>query len=118
MVSITPIAAEKIKAYCSGSDKDVPSLRLYIEPGKCSGHQYGMDFNVTLSNEDLVFESEGLRVVVDAADLPYLEGVEIDYLNTLMKTGFDIKNPNATWTCTCGKSFTVAEESAASPGLH
>ncbi len=117
MISITPIAAEKIMAYCREQGKR-ETLRLYTEPGKCAGHQYAMDFNDSTSDGDLVFEAEGLRVIVDGSSIPYLEGAEVDYVNTLMKTGFEIKNPNAAWTCTCGKSFTVADETTAASGLH
>ena len=118
MISITPIAVEKIKAYCVDQGRDVSAFRIYIEPGKCAGHQYGMDFDAAFADGDLVFESDGLRIIVDSSSLPYLDGAEVDYVATLMKTGFEIRNPNAVWSCTCGKSFAVAEESAASSRLH
>ncbi len=118
MINITPVAVEKIKAFCIDQGRGVSAIRLYIEPGKCAGHQYAMDFDAAFSDGDLVFDSDGLRGIVDSSTLPYFDGAEVDYVATLMKTGFEIRNPNAAWTCTCGKSFTVAEESPASTGLH
>lgn len=118
MINITPSAAEKIIAYCTTQGRGAPAIRLYIEPGKCAGHQYGMDFDAAFSDGDLVIDSGGLRVIVDSSSIPYLDGAEVDYVATLMKTGFEIKNPNAAWTCTCGKSFTVADESPASTAVH
>ncbi len=117
MISITPAAVEKIRAYCREQGKQ-EALRLYTEPGKCAGHQYAMDFSDAVSDEDIAFETEGLKVIVDGSSIAYLDGAEVDYISTLMKTGFEIRNPKAAWTCSCGKSFATADEVATTSGLH
>src|SRR6266571_2638203 len=96
LVSLTPAAAVKIRALME-EDADVSVLRVAIEGGGCSGFQYG-----------------GVTFVVDAFSAPYLSGSRVDYLKTIQESGFKIDNPNATASCGCGHSFTVADD--ADPG--
>ncbi len=79
-------------------------LRVFVESGGCSGFEYGMSFD-QLKPDDNVFESEGVRVLVDPTSLAYLNGCNIDFDDGLHGKGFEIKNPNAQSTCGCGKSF-------------
>ena len=83
-------------------------LRVAIQGGGCSGFQYGLGFD-TVAEGDLELELEGVPVVVDPFSAPYLRGTTIDFLNTIEESGFKIDNPNATASCGCGHSFTVAE---------
>lgn len=79
-------------------------LRVFVESGGCSGFQYGMSFDEA-KPEDKELESEGVRMLIDPASLAYLDGSAIDFDDGLHGKGFEIKNPNATSTCGCGKSF-------------
>ncbi len=79
-------------------------LRVFVESGGCSGFEYGMSFDLP-KETDQVFESEGVRILVDPTSLAYLNGTSIDFDDGLQGKGFELKNPNAQSTCGCGKSF-------------
>ncbi|MGI9359853.1 MAG: HesB/IscA family protein [Paracoccaceae bacterium] len=82
------------------------ALRIAVEGGGCSGFQY----EISLGNpteEDLVIESDGEKVIIDAASLPFLENAIIDYADELIGARFVIENPNATSSCGCGTSFSI-----------
>ena len=82
------------------------ALRIAVEGGGCSGFQY----EISLGNpteEDLVIESDGEKVIIDAASLPFLENAVIDYADELIGARFIIENPNATSSCGCGTSFSI-----------
>jgi iron-sulfur cluster assembly accessory protein len=111
IVSLTPAAAAKITELLAG-EQDVSVLRVAIEGGGCSGFQYGLGFDRGAQEGDHEFESEGVTVVVDPFSAPYLMGARVDYLETIQESGFKIENPNATASCGCGHSFTVAEGEA------
>ena len=113
VVSLTESAAEKIKALMAQEpvgEADV--LRLAIRGGGCSGFEYALGFDRGPSEGDFEAESFGVRVVVDPFSAPYLEGVKVDYLETIQEAGFKIENPNAAASCGCGSSFTPAEGAA------
>ena len=111
LVSLTPAAAEKIRALMA-EDMDVSVLRVAIEGGGCSGFQYGLGFDRDAQEGDQEFECEGVKVVVDPFSAPYLAGARVDYLETIQESGFKIDNPNAVSSCGCGHSFQVAEGEA------
>lgn len=79
-------------------------LRVFVESGGCSGFQYGMSFDAP-KDGDIELASEGVPMLLDPASLAYLDGSTIDFDDGLHGKGFEIKNPNATSTCGCGKSF-------------
>lgn len=84
------------------------SLRLYVSGGGCGGFKYGMSFdNKTDVLNDFLIDKEGVKVVVDRESATYLEGTEIDYVDSLQGSGFTFTNPNAKSTCSCGQSFTA-----------
>ncbi|MDE3089794.1 MAG: iron-sulfur cluster insertion protein ErpA [Chloroflexota bacterium] len=109
MVTLAPIAAEKLTALLA--EKNLPGygLRVFVSGGGCSGFQYGMGFENTTEEGDFVFESSGVRVYLDSASAMYLEGASVDYVDSLMGGGFRIENPNAVSTCSCGQSFSSGE---------
>ncbi len=109
MVTLTPIAAQKLTALLA--EKNLPDygLRVFVSGGGCSGFQYGMGFENTTEEGDFVFESNGVRVYLDSASAMYLEGATVDYVDSLMGGGFRIENPNAVSTCSCGQSFSAEE---------
>lgn len=107
MVQLTPQAVSKVKELLAAEQKDGFGLRVAIQGGGCSGFTYGLTFENTQRPTDEVIEVEGLKVYVDAMSQMYLQGVKIDYLETLQGAGFKIDNPNSSGSCGCGSSFSV-----------
>jgi iron-sulfur cluster assembly accessory protein len=106
-VEVTPSAYEQVRKIMSREGKSEQALRLYVQGGGCSGLTYGMSFDRAETGDEVAFEREGLRVVVDRASAPLLDGLKVDYLLGLEASGFKIINPNAKATCSCGKSFSA-----------
>jgi len=105
-LTITPRA--ELKATSMLAEKGHPDglLRIYVVGGGCSGWQYGMAISDEIESEDVFIESSGgARIIVDQESAPMLAGAEIDYVEDLMKSGFNIYNPNAVASCACGTSF-------------
>jgi iron-sulfur cluster assembly protein len=87
---------------------DTHALRVFVKGGGCGGMQYGMTFDQAREGDE-VYEQHGLRVLVDATSLFYIDGANIDYIDNLMGGGFHIDNPQATSSCGCGSSFRTAK---------
>ena len=106
MVTITSSAAEKVKGILLQEEENLKEggLRIYVQGGGCSGFSYGMVLD-EVSEDDEVFEEQGVKVIIDPMSLRHLDGAQVDYKEDLMGGGFAIKNPNATTTCGCGQSF-------------
>ncbi|MGQ4808925.1 Protein HesB, heterocyst [Candidatus Entotheonellaceae bacterium PAL068K] len=104
MVTITESAAVKIKELMPADDTEY-ALRMRVVGGGCSGLQYQMQLEEEPGSNDKIVTSNGITVVIDVKSAVYLAGAEVDYLNSLMESGFKITNPNATTTCGCGQSF-------------
>jgi len=104
MISLTPQAVQKIQSLEEGISDDGKFLRIFVEPGGCSGLEYGMSFDLRKEDDELL-ESSGVRVLMDPTSLSYLDGSEVDFDDGLNGKGFEIRNPNAETTCGCGKSF-------------
>ena len=117
LIFLTPVAAAKVKELLAEEGDEALVLRVAIQGGGCSGFQYGLGFD-TVAEGDVQLDLEGVPVVVDPFSAPYLSGTTIDFLNSIQESGFKIDNPNATASCGCGHSFTVAEgeEPAADAG--
>jgi iron-sulfur cluster assembly accessory protein len=113
MINITATAATKVKGILEQEKSSIPQggLRIYVQGGGCSGFQYGMVLDEAAEG-DQIFETDGIKVIVDPMSMRYLEGAEVDYKEDLMGGGFAIKNPNATSTCGCGHSFQAGSEGA------
>jgi iron-sulfur cluster assembly protein len=106
MVTITPRAAAKaLELMRAENDPGLCSLRVAVEGGGCSGFQYSLGFDGQPEPDDMVAEQHGLRLLVDAASLPLLDGAGVDYVDGLSGTGFQIDNPNVGSSCGCGTSF-------------
>ena len=82
-------------------------LRISVEGGGCSGFSYKYDVTQEQSDDDLVIEKEGAKIVVDRLSLDYFKGTQLDYKADLMGSAFKISNPMATAKCGCGSSFAV-----------
>ena len=101
---VTNRAFKRLSEINAGNDGK--ALRIAVEGGGCSGFQY----EISLGNpteEDLVIEGDGEKVIIDAASLPFLENAIIDYADELFGARFVIENPNATSSCGCGTSFSI-----------
>ena len=82
-------------------------LRLSVSGGGCSGFQYGFSFDDTRNEEDVEFERDGVKLLVDETSLDLLAGAEIDFVEDLVGASFQVRNPNATSSCGCGSSFAI-----------
>ncbi|MBB3108424.1 iron-sulfur cluster assembly protein [Paenibacillus phyllosphaerae] len=108
MITISDTANDKIKEMLAAEETPDLFLRIGVKEGGCSGFSYGMGFDDEQHDDDQVLEMSGLKVVVDAESIRYLNGLQIDFKESAMGGGFTIDNPNATATCGCGSSFRTA----------
>jgi iron-sulfur cluster assembly accessory protein len=104
-VKLTDTAVSKVKSLLSAEGRDDLRLRVAVQPGGCSGLIYQLFFDETLEEVDAVVDFDGVEVVVDQMSIPYLDGAQIDFQDTIQKQGFTIDNPNASGSCACGDSF-------------
>ena len=102
---LTDAAVERIKSLLLRENKPEAGLRLYISGGGCAGMSYGMSIDDSVSSDDAVVRTKGVKVIVDKLSLIYLRGSKIDYVENLQTSGFQIDNPNAASSCGCGLSF-------------
>ncbi len=107
MINLTPIASSKVKEIMNMQSPVPAALRVAVVGGGCSGFQYHMAFENQTTDADQVFEFDGLKVAVDQMSSMYLDGIEIDYIETIEGAGFKFNNPNVKSTCGCGSSFSV-----------
>ena len=105
-VLLTEQAADQIKKQLQKRGKGV-GLRLGVKKAGCSGFAYVIDYADQIAKNDAVFEQHGVKVIVDAEQLEYLNGVELDYAKEGINEAFRFNNPNVKGTCGCGESFTV-----------
>ncbi|HEU0238579.1 MAG TPA: iron-sulfur cluster insertion protein ErpA [Micromonosporaceae bacterium] len=104
-VTLTDVAAVKVKALLDQEGRDDLRLRIAVQPGGCSGLRYQLFFDERALDGDLVHEFSGVEVVVDRMSAPYLTGATIDFADRIDAQGFTIDNPNASGSCACGDSF-------------
>jgi iron-sulfur cluster assembly protein len=110
-VSFTEKGAEKVREFLASQQADIGSagLRVGVRGGGCSGFQYQLAFDEQRDG-DVAFEDHGLKILVDGPSLPYVDGSEIDYVDSLQGAGFQVNNPNVVAACGCGSSFRVADD--------
>ena len=115
MITLSDKGAEKVQEFLASQQQDaaLAGLRVGVRGGGCSGFQYQLAFDEQ-RDSDTVFESHGLKLLVDRESLPYVSGSTIDYEETLQGAGFKVSNPNVVAACGCGSSFRVAEQEQAS----
>ncbi len=106
MITLTESAASRVSKFIANRGKGL-GLRLGIKTNGCSGMAYVMEFVDDLQAEDTVFESLGVKLIVDPKALVYLDGTEVDYAKEGLNEGFKFTNPNEKARCGCGESFTV-----------
>ena len=105
MITLTESAATKVRQLIDQEGEENLALRVAVRPGGCSGFAYEMFFDTDISSDDVASEFDGVKVVVDPSSAQLLTGAELDYKDSLEKSGFEINNPNAQKTCGCGSSF-------------
>lgn len=105
-VSLSERAAQHVVHYITKRGKGI-GLRLGVRTSGCSGVAYKLEFADMVEEGDVEFESHGVRVLVDAKSLPYLDGTRLDYVREGLNEGFKFDNPNVKGACGCGESFSV-----------
>jgi iron-sulfur cluster assembly protein len=106
MITLTESAAKHVSNFLSKRGKGI-GVRLGVKTSGCSGMAYKLEFADAAEPDDLVFESHGLKILVDARSLPYIDGTELDYAKEGLNEGFKFNNPNVKDQCGCGESFSV-----------
>ena len=110
MVQLTDIAAEKVRDFITGQHAEGHvGLRVGVRGGGCSGFQYALALDEQ-RDDDHIFDTGGIRVLVDPASLRYVDGSTVDYTESFMGSGFDVSNPHVVSSCGCGSSFRVADD--------
>ncbi|MBB2973916.1 iron-sulfur cluster assembly accessory protein [Mesorhizobium sp. RMAD-H1] len=105
-VTVSDAAARRIAAILK-SEPGKTALRVSVEGGGCSGFSYKYDLVDSESEDDIVIEKHGARILIDTVSLPYMDGSEIDFIDDLMGQSFQIRNPHAVASCGCGTSFSI-----------
>jgi iron-sulfur cluster assembly protein len=106
MITLTDRAAAEIKSLLEKNEKPDAMLRVFVAGGGCSGFQYGMSLEDAMMEGDAETEINGVKVIVDPRSAMYIQGAEVDFVESMMGGGFKIENPNAASSCGCGSSFT------------
>jgi iron-sulfur cluster assembly protein len=117
LLTMTPAAADKVRELLVERQLDGFALRVFVQGGGCSGLSYGMAFEQNFYEQDRVVDAaDGVKLVIDPTSLMYMQGSEIDYVDSLMGGGFAINNPNAVSSCGCGHSFRTDDSQAGAQG--
>ena len=107
IVHLTEKAVQMVKETMVSEGFQDHSLRVAVVGGGCSGYQYGLNFDNEIAEDDVCYEFNGVKVVIDQYSAGYLQGTEIDYVVSLNGSGYKFNNPKAKRTCGCGSSFSV-----------
>ncbi len=107
MIQLTENAIGKVREILDTQEPKPAGLRIAVVGGGCSGFSYSMSFEANPGMLDKTYNSDGFKVFVDQASLLYLDGVEVDFVDTLEGSGFKFNNPQVKSTCGCGSSFSV-----------
>jgi len=105
-VTLTETAASRVQKFLVSRGKGI-GLRVGVKTSGCSGMAYTLEFVDEAAPEDVIFDSLGVKVLVDPTSLVYLDGTELDYAREGLNEGFKFNNPNAAASCGCGESFSV-----------
>ncbi|TCT07859.1 HesB/IscA family protein [Aquabacter spiritensis] len=105
MINLTDSALNAVRTAITSAKDPVGGLRIQVEAGGCAGYKYMMGLVGEPGPDDTVIERNGVKVFVDTKSHEYLSGTTIDFVVALEGSGFTFENPNATSSCSCGKSF-------------
>jgi iron-sulfur cluster insertion protein len=106
-IQLTPSARRRIASILAAEARPGTRLRVSVSGGGCSGFRYGFALDDTTAPDDLEVHVEGAAVVVDGMSLLYVLGAELDFVEDLTGSYFQVRNPNAASSCGCGNSFAV-----------
>ena len=106
-ITLTSQAADKVKSALKIEDKEGYYLRMSVKGGGCAGFQYKFDFDNKKNNEDILFKTNKISVLVDKISLDLINGSKIDYVNELIGSSFKVTNPKSSSSCGCGTSFSI-----------
>lgn len=107
MIQMSETAVNKVKEILEAQEPKPTGLRISVVGGGCSGFNYSMAFENDPGLLDKVYDFSGLKVYVDQASMLYLDGADVDYVETIEGSGFKFNNPNVRTTCGCGSSFSA-----------
>jgi iron-sulfur cluster assembly accessory protein len=107
MVQLTETAVGKVREILDSQEPKPAGLRISVVGGGCSGFSYSMAFENSPNMLDKTYSFGGLKVCIDQASMLYLDGAEVDYVESLEGSGFKFSNPQVKSTCGCGSSFSV-----------
>ncbi|MCW9023961.1 MAG: iron-sulfur cluster assembly protein IscA [Gammaproteobacteria bacterium] len=105
-ITLTETAAQRVKSFLDNRGGGL-GLRLGVKTSGCSGMAYVLEFVDDLDEQDQVFESQGVKIIVDPKSMLYIDGTELDYGKEGLNEGFKFNNPNVKDACGCGESFTI-----------
>jgi iron-sulfur cluster assembly protein len=105
-ISLTPAAAERVRTFIASRGKGL-GLRLGVRKTGCSGFAYVVNYADDAQAQDLVFEAQGVKIIVDPKSLSYIDGTEVDFVKQGLNEAFRFRNPNIKGECGCGESFNV-----------
>ncbi|MEQ1581517.1 MAG: iron-sulfur cluster assembly protein IscA [Steroidobacteraceae bacterium] len=105
-ISLTTSAANRVRTFLANRGKGV-GLRLGVKQTGCSGYAYVVNYADAVENDDVVFDNQGVKVIVDRESLGYIDGTEVDFVKEGLNEAFRFRNPNIKGECGCGESFTV-----------
>ena len=108
MINLTPAASTAINRFIKGAENPVAGLRIFVSGGGCAGLQYGLRLEQDKDEDDYEFDiGTNAKLLVDPMSRPMLEGLTVDFVDSLTQTGFKFNNPNASGACSCGQSFSA-----------
>ena len=115
-VTLTELAELRLRTFVRGTPNYTPTrgVRLAVKDGGCNGYEYDIKVVNAPNPDDEITEAGSLKVFIDPQSAPLLDGVVVDYIDSLLESGFKFTNPNATDTCGCGKSFQAGDCTPAS----
>ncbi|MDO9105447.1 MAG: iron-sulfur cluster assembly accessory protein [Methylovulum sp.] len=105
MITLTEKAISAVGRFIASSETPSAGLRIEVTDGGCSGYQYGLKLEAAHTQEDTIIDCGAVKVYVDPVSLPMLDGMSIDFLDSIDGSGFKFTNPNAAKSCACGSSF-------------
>jgi iron-sulfur cluster assembly protein len=105
-ISLTQSAATRVRSFLAKRGRGV-GLRIGVRKSGCSGYAYTIDYADAIDADDVVFDRDGVKVIVDAESLDLIDGTEVDFVKDGLNEAFKFRNPNVKGECGCGESFTV-----------
>lgn len=106
-IALSDSAVARLRKIMSSDDTPDAKLRITVNGGGCSGFTYSFDIDDSVHEDDCLWQTEGVTVVVDEASLEFIDGSVLNFVETLGGSHFQLENPNATSSCGCGSSFSV-----------